>query len=88
VAALEYRRELAFFMYLHLRETFVWADRAAATDTGRFQFKSSTGAATTIGLDTGFLWNSELYIGYSWDSGFIRNGKPGGGLIFVWNKSF
>jgi hypothetical protein len=88
LAALEYRRELAFFMYLHLRETFVWADRAAATDTGKSQFKSSTGAATTIGLDTGFLWNSELYIGYSWDSGFIRNGKPGGGLIFIWNKSF
>jgi hypothetical protein len=88
LVALEYRRELAFFLYLHLRETFIWADRAAVTDTNRFLFKSSTGAATTIGLDSGFFWNSELYLGYSWDSGFIRNGKSGSGIIVTWNKSF
>jgi hypothetical protein len=88
LVALEYRRELAFFLYLHLRETLIWADRAAVTDTNKFLFKSSTGAATTIGLDTGFFWNSALYLSYSWDSGFIRNGKPGSGLILVWNKSF
>lgn len=88
LAALEYRRELAFFLYLHLRETLIWADRASVTATNRFFFKSSTGAATTIGLDTGFFWNSEIYLGYSWDSGFIRNGKPGSGLILIWNKSF
>jgi hypothetical protein len=88
LAALEYRRELAFFLYLHLRETFIWADRATVTDTNRFLFKSTTGAATTIGLDTGFFWDSELYLGYSWDTGFIRNGKSGSGLILTWNKSF
>jgi len=86
--ALEYRRELAFFLYLQLRETLIWADRAAVTDTNQFLFKSSTGAATTIGLDTGFFWDSALYIGYSWDSGFIRNGKAGSGLILTWSKSF
>jgi hypothetical protein len=88
LSALEFRRELAFFLYLHLRETFIWANRAAVTDTNQFLFKSSTGWAATIGLDTGFFWNSELYLGYSWDSGFVRNGKPGSGLILTWNKSF
>jgi len=88
LAALEYRRELACFLYLHLRETLIWADRAAVTDTNKFLFKNSTGAATTIGLDTGFFWNSALYLGYSWDSGFIRNGTSGSGLILTWNKSF
>jgi hypothetical protein len=88
LAALEYRRELAFFLYLHLRETFIWADRAAVDDSNRFLFKSTTGAASTIGIDTGFLWNSELYLAYSWDSGFVRNGKPGSGIILTWNKSF
>jgi hypothetical protein len=88
LAALEYRRELAFFLYLHLRETLIWADRAAVTATNQFMFKSTTGAATTFGLDTGFFWDSQVYLGYSWDSGFIRNGKPGGGLIMTWNKSF
>ncbi|MFZ3209135.1 MAG: porin [Geobacteraceae bacterium] len=88
MAALEYRRELAPFIYLRLRETFIWANRAAVTDSNKFLFKSSTGAATTIGLDTGFFWNSALYLGYSWDSSFIRNGKSGSGLILAWSKSF
>jgi hypothetical protein len=61
---------------------------AAVTDTNKFLFKSTTGAATIIGLGSGFFWNSELYLGYSWDSGFIRNGKSGGGLILAWYKSF
>jgi len=85
---LGYRRELAPFIYLHLRETFIWADRAAVTDTNQFMFKSSTGAATTIGVDTGFFWNSALYLGYSWDTGFVRNGKSGSGLILTWSKAF
>jgi hypothetical protein len=88
LAALQYRRELASFLFLHLRETLIWADRAAVTDTNRFLFKSSTGAATTIGLDSGFFWNSSLYLGYSWDSSFIRNGKAGSALILTWSKLF
>ncbi|MDA8431152.1 MAG: porin [Geobacteraceae bacterium] len=88
LANLEYRRELTFFMYLHLRETLIWADRAAVTAANQFLFKSSTGAATTVGLGSGFFWNSEVYLGYSWDSGFVRNGKQGSGLILAWYKSF
>ena len=88
LAALEYRYELAFFIYLHLRETLIWAARAAVTDTNKFLFKDSTGAATTIGVGSGFFWNSQLYLGYSWDTGFIRNGRPGSDLILAWYKSF
>jgi hypothetical protein len=88
LAALQYRREIESYLYLHVRETYIWADRAAVTNSNQFLFKSSTGAATTIGLDTGFFWKSELYLGYSWDSSFIRNGKPGSGLILTWNKAF
>jgi hypothetical protein len=88
ILALEFRRELAFFIYLHLRETLIWANRAAVTDFNVFTFRSSTGAATTVGLGSGFFWNSELYLGYSWDTGFIRNGKSGSGLILAWYKPF
>ena len=90
MGAVEYRRELAFFMYLHLRETFIWADRSTfISDTPlKFGFKSDSGAATTIGIDTGFFWDSSIYLDYSWDSGFIRDGKEGSGLIVTWNKSF
>jgi len=90
LAVLEYRRELTFFMYLHLRGSFIWAEEAAASiaTTDQFEFKDRNGYNTLVGLDTGFLWNSEVYLAYSWDSGFIRNGESGSGIILTWNKSF
>lgn len=88
LAALQYRRALTPFLYLHLRETFIWAKRATVTDANKFLFKSSDGLASTIGLDTGFFWNSALYLGYSYDSSFIRNGKSGSNLIITWSKLF
>jgi hypothetical protein len=89
LANLEYRRELTFFMYLHLRGSFIWADQVVASSTNQqIGFKSNNGQAATIGLDSGFFWNSQIYLAYSWDSGFIRSGKPGSGVILTWNKAF
>lgn len=88
LAALQYRRALTPFLYLHLRETLIWAKRATVTDANKFLFKSSDGVASTIGLDTGFFWNSMLYLGYSFDSSFIRNGESGSSLIVTWSKLF
>jgi hypothetical protein len=87
LANLEYRRELTFFLYLHLQSSFIWANQMALSDADQVIFKGRDGEAFTVGLDTGFLWNSEIYLAYSWDSGFIRNGRSGSGLIFTWNKS-
>jgi hypothetical protein len=88
LATLEYRRELTFFLYLHVRGSFIWADKMALSETNQVVFKSANGQAATIGLDTAFFWQSELYLAYSWDSGFIRNGRSGGGALLAWNKSF
>jgi hypothetical protein len=90
MGTVEYRRELTFFMYLHLRETYIWAKRSTLTSESpiRFGFEGDHGFASTIGLDTGFFWDSEIYLDYSWDSGFIRDGKSGSGFILTWNKSF
>jgi hypothetical protein len=88
LANLEYRRELTFFMYLHLRGSFIWANQLALSSASQLVFKSSNGRAATIGIDTGFLRISEIYLAYSWDSGFIRNGKSGSGIILTWNKAF
>jgi hypothetical protein len=87
MVAVEYRRELTFFMYLHLRGTYLEASRANIVGTDQVGFVTNYGKNALIGLDTGFLWNSELYLAYEWDSGFIRNGTPGSGLILTWNKS-
>ena len=88
MAAVEYRRELTFFLYAHMRETFIWADRATILSDSQVGFSKNKGHDTTIGIDSGFLWNSSIYLDFSWDSGFIRNGKKGSGIILTWNKAF
>jgi hypothetical protein len=88
MAVAEYRRELTFFLYAHLRETLIWANRATIVSANQVGFQKDNGGATTVGIDTGFLWNSSIYLDYSWDSGFIRNGKSGSGIILTWNKAF
>jgi len=85
---LEYRRELFFFMYLHLRGTFIWADGATVIGSNQIGFTSTNGQAASVGLTTGFFWDSQLYLESAWDSGFLRNGKPGGSMMLIWSKSF
>lgn len=87
LAAVEYRRELTFFMYLHLRGSFIWAHQATAFGAGQVGFRATDGQAATIGVDTGFFWNSEVYLDFSHDSGFVRNGKAGSAVTLTWNKS-
>ncbi|HET6419836.1 MAG TPA: hypothetical protein VFG19_06760 [Geobacteraceae bacterium] len=84
---LEYRRERLFFMYLHLRGAYVWADRATIVGTNQVGFISDNGEVASVGLTTGFFWNSELYLEYAWDSGFLRNGRSGSGVLVLWAKS-
>jgi hypothetical protein len=88
MADIEYRREVTFFLYLHTRGTFIWANQAFMGAPSSSNYVRTKGQAITIGVDSGFFWNSELYLAYSWDSGFIRNGAPGSGLILTWNKAF
>jgi hypothetical protein len=88
IGALEYRRELLFFLYAHMRGSYIWADRAEVLGGGEVAFASNNGEAFTFGLDCGFVWNSSLYLEYSWDSGFIRQGRTGSAYMLTWNKSF
>lgn len=88
-ASLGYRRELTFFLYLSLIGSYLWADRStAAPNTAQVEFKSTSGLSSTVSLDTAFLWNSEIYLAYAWESGVIRGGKAGNGLLLTWNKLF
>jgi hypothetical protein len=85
---LEYRRELLPFLYLQLRDTLTWADRSTVIGLSQIGFKSDNGQTPSIAVTSGFLWNSQLYIECAWDSGFIRDGKPGSTLTVLWSKSF
>ncbi|QEM66844.1 hypothetical protein FO488_00840 [Geobacter sp. FeAm09] len=86
VGTAEYRRELLFFLYLHLRGTFAWANRDVLS-THPLRFHESRGQALSVGLTSGLPWDSTLYLEYSYDSGILRNGVSGSSLSLLWSKS-
>lgn len=83
-----YRRELTFFLYLSALGSYLWADRADVEGRDRVVFRKKEGSAATVALDSAFLWDSSLYLAWSWDSGIIRNGRSGSGVTLMWNKLF
>jgi len=83
---LEYRRELLPFLYLELRGSFIWGDRSTIIGRNQIGFKSDNGQTAVIALTSGFFWKSVLYIEYAWDTGFLRNGKPGSSVNLLWSK--
>ncbi len=85
---LEYRRELLPFLYLELRGAFIWGDRATIIASNQIGFKNDNGQTAAIALTTGFLWKSQVYLEYAWDTGFLRDGKAGSSLTLFWSKSF
>ncbi|MCM0083317.1 porin [Geomonas sp. Red32] len=86
--SLSYRRELAFFLYLSLTGSYIWGQRATVEGADVVTFRPQTGKAATISLDSAFFWNSEVYLAYGWESGFIRDGRSGHGVTLLWNKSW
>jgi len=87
-ATLGYRRELTFFLYLSLLGSYIWGDRATVVGGDQVVFRAKTAGAGTVSLDSAFLWDSELYLNYTWESSFIRNGSGGNAITLMWNKMF
>ncbi len=87
VGTVEYRRELLFFLFLHLRGTFVWANRDILTSSN-FKFSEDHGEVFSAGATCGFFWNSQLYLEYAHDTGVLRNGPSGESVLALWSKSF
>jgi hypothetical protein len=87
VGTAEYRRELLFFLYLHLRGTLAWANRDVLTSQP-LRFRESRGQVLSVGLTSGLPWDSILYLEYSYDSGILRNGISGNSMMLLWSKSF
>lgn len=87
VGTVEYRRELLFFLYLHLRSTFTWVNRDILTPSN-FTFSEDHGEAYSAGVTSGFFWKSMLYLEYAHDDGLLRNGRSGESVLALWSKSF
>ncbi|MCM0080506.1 hypothetical protein L4X63_02780 [Geomonas sp. Red32] len=87
IGALEYRREIFSFLYLHLRGTHAWVRRELFSDPSR-NFDEGEGNAVSAGVTSGFLFQSELHLEYAYDSGMLRHGTSGGSALVLWSKSF
>lgn len=87
IGSAEYRRELLFFLYLHLRGTYAWVKRDIFTTT-RLRHLENRGEAFTAAITSGFLWESALSVEYSYDTSVLRNGASGSTITMLWSKGF
>jgi hypothetical protein len=87
IGSAEYRRELLFFLYLHLRSTFAWVNREIFT-TRRLKTLENSGEAFTAAFTSGFLWESVLSLEYAYDTSVLRNGQSGSNITIIWAKGF
>ena len=72
LAALEYRYEVLFFLYLQLRGSLAWVDRARFTPAGGIENHVDPMHSWTVSVTSGFLWDSSIEIGWSHNSGVLR----------------
>lgn len=88
----EYRYELFFFLYLHLRGSLGVAkapelDEDRTTDQLRFRRRQSY--AITAAVTSGFIWDSQVYVEYDYDfTGGLRGGLGGSTVMVLWSKGF
>lgn len=90
VATLEYRLELLFFMYMHLRGTVAWGGNRPdfSTDGLHLKLSGSDGEAVSVGLTSAFFKESQIYLEYAYDNKLLRNGTSGHSFMALWSKSF
>lgn len=92
IANLEYRRELLFFCFLHLRGQLAVVDRPRLSH-GTLDWQMDTLSAIGVALTCGAPWNSQVELGYSHNFGLLREtgGDPefgGSALTLSWSKEF
>lgn len=89
IGSLTYRYEVLFFLFVHARVVAAWA-RVGEWDAAawRQEFESRSGLAYCAGVTSGFAFKSQLFLEYSYDDGFARDGRDGHGFLLMWSKSF
>lgn len=85
---LEYRVEVFFFLFLHLRGTLGWGRVATLDANANLLVTSMVGEAFSIGITTGFFLHSMFYLEYAYDNRVIRYSDSGHGFLVVWSKQF
>jgi len=89
ILTVEYRVELLFFVFLHLRATYAIGSTSTIRG-GLPRFRQDTGYTVTAALTTGFPWDSTLYFEFDYDAnGAVRGGDElGSTFVVMWSKAF
>ncbi|HEY6838440.1 MAG TPA: hypothetical protein VI389_06835 [Geobacteraceae bacterium] len=87
LANFEYRRELLFFLYLHLRGTIIFGKRMDFHSQA-LSFRRDRGEAFSSGITCGLPGNSQLYLEYGYDQEVLRDGRSGSSFLLLWSKEF
>lgn len=92
LCGLEYRIELMFFVYLHIKGIIGPVRRMEYDENDQEVSLSKNEVVGSIGvaLTTGFVWDSQLYIEYVHDRGLLHGekGTDGHNVLISWSKSF
>jgi hypothetical protein len=89
VAIMEYRLELLFFLYLHVRGAYALLKAPTLTRQGRLRNIRQDTWIFSAALTSGFVWDSQLYFEYDFDvRGTFRGGREGHAFLLLWSKSF
>ncbi|MEW6325584.1 MAG: hypothetical protein AB1515_09395, partial [Nitrospirota bacterium] len=92
VLNLEYRYELLFFIYLHLRGTLAWVDLLRFQGNGLAE-RTDDLRAVTAAVTSGFPWASQIELAYTRNFGLfhIDDGRPRRGrdaVLLLWAREF
>lgn len=87
LANFEYRREILFFLFLHLRGTVISAKRPDFHADG-LKFLKDRGEAFSLGITSGMPWDSQLYLEYGYDEEVLRDDVSGSSFLVLWSKMF
>jgi len=90
---LEYRYQVLYFLYTHLRGSFAWVERPRFNASGVAVMQTDSMPSVTASVTSGFVWHSQLELGTTYNFGLLRNnsGKPGYGgqaILLSWSKEF
>ncbi len=90
--SLEYRLEVFFFLYLHLKGTIGSIRRMDINDDGKgvSLTQDELVGSASVAITTGFLWDSQLQVQYVHDKGMLRGekNKNGHSILISWSKNF
>lgn len=88
ILTVEYRLEVIFFLYLHLRGTIAWARAGDLRSDLTFDFNNVETQAAHVGFTSGFFFGSRLQVEYVYRTAGPRAEAPGHAVVLNWEIAF